>query len=50
MCSRIPEDAEIEDVDLDAEEIYLPDGRRLTEEVAEQEAEAGIAYARRHEP
>ena len=33
---RIGPDDQIEDVDLDAEEVHLPDGRRLTNEVAEQ--------------
>lgn len=29
-------DAEISDIDLDVEEVHLPDGRRLTEELADQ--------------
>lgn len=44
---RIPEDATIEDIDLDEEEVYLPDGRRLTEQVAEEEAASSLRYARR---
>lgn len=37
----------IEDVDLDAEEVWLRDGRRLTPELAEQLAREGVAEARR---
>lgn len=45
--TRIPEDASIEDIDLDQEEVYRPDGSRLTEEIAEREAREAVAYARR---
>lgn len=45
--TRIPEDATIEDIDLDEEEVHLPDGRRLTEEVARDEAESSVRYAQR---
>jgi hypothetical protein len=34
------------DVDLDAEEVYLADGRRLTEQVAEEMAERALARHR----
>jgi predicted HicB family RNase H-like nuclease len=37
----------IEDVDLDEEEIYLPDGTRLTERRAEQIAADALAEVRR---
>lgn len=44
---RIPLDATIEDVDLDKEEVYLPDGRRLTDELADKLAKEALAAARR---
>ncbi|MGA3148798.1 MAG: CopG family transcriptional regulator [Acidimicrobiales bacterium] len=34
------------DVDLDAEEVYLADGRRLTEQAAEEMAERALARHR----
>jgi len=34
------------DVDLDAEEVYLADGKRLTEQVAEEMAERALARHR----
>lgn len=37
----------IEDVDLDTEVVRLPDGRRLTNEMAEQLAERTLVEARR---
>lgn len=37
----------VEDVDLDREDVRLKDGRRLTPELAEQLARAGVAEARR---
>lgn len=40
-------DASIEDVDLEHEKVYLPDGRRLTPELAKQLARQGVAEARR---
>jgi predicted HicB family RNase H-like nuclease len=40
-------DAEIEDVDLDEEEVHLPDGTRLTEQRAEQLARRALAEVRR---
>jgi predicted HicB family RNase H-like nuclease len=40
-------EAVIEDVDLDDEEIYLRDGTRLTEQIAEQIAADTIAEIRR---
>jgi len=40
-------DSTIEDVDLDQEDVRLRDGRRLTEELAEQLAREGVAEARR---
>lgn len=39
-------DATIEDIDLDTEEVILPDGRRLTEDLAEQIASDAVAEAR----
>jgi hypothetical protein len=39
-------DTEIEDVDLDQEDIRLPDGRRLSNELAEKMARDGMAEAR----
>ena len=38
----VPADATIEDVDLDQEEVYLPDGLRLTEELAQKALAAVI--------
>lgn len=40
-------DTLIEDVDLDEEEVRLPDGRRLTNELAEEIAESALTAARR---
>jgi predicted HicB family RNase H-like nuclease len=40
-------DAVIEDVDLDEEEVRLPDGTRLTEQRAEQLARQALAEVRR---
>ncbi|MGH3712012.1 MAG: ribbon-helix-helix domain-containing protein [Micromonosporaceae bacterium] len=40
-------DATIEDVDLDKERVYLPDGSRLTEQRAEQLAQETLAVVRR---
>lgn len=37
----------IDDVDLDTEVVHLKDGRRLTNELAEQLAEEALAEARR---
>ena len=37
----------IKDVDLDEEDVRLLDGRRLTKELAEKMARAGVAEARR---
>lgn len=37
----------IEDIDLDEEDVRLADGRRLTEDLAEQLAREGVAEARR---
>lgn len=37
----------IEAVDLDREDVRLPDGRRLTNELAEKMAREGVAEARR---
>jgi hypothetical protein len=34
------------DVDLDIEEVYLPDGRRLTEQLAEDMAQRALAPRR----
>lgn len=34
------------DVDLDTEEVYLPDGRRLTEQLAEEIAQRALARHR----
>ena len=44
---RVPLDATIEDVDLEQEVVRLPDGRRLTDELAEQIAQEALAAARR---
>ncbi|WP_133767143.1 type II toxin-antitoxin system HicB family antitoxin [Amnibacterium kyonggiense] len=41
----IPRDFTVVEVDLDEEEIYLPDGRRLTEQLAD---ELGERYASPH--
>jgi predicted HicB family RNase H-like nuclease len=43
----VTEDDAIEDVDLDTEVVLLRDGRRLTNELAEQLAEETLAEARR---
>ena len=43
----VTEDDIIEDVNLDAEVVRLKDGRRLTNELAEQLAEETLAEARR---
>ncbi len=43
----VPRDASIEDVDLDVEDVRLPDGRRLTIELAEQLARQTLVGARR---
>lgn len=40
-------DTVVEDVDLDEEDVRLPDGRRLTNELAEQLAREGLKEARR---
>ena len=40
-------DTTITDVDLDEEDVRLPDGRRLTNELAEKMAREGAAEARR---
>lgn len=40
-------DTTISDVDLDAEVVRLTDGRRLTDELAEELAEQALAEARR---
>lgn len=40
-------DSTIEDVDLDQEDVRLPNGRRLTEDLAEKLAREGVAEARR---
>jgi len=40
-------DTTITDVDLDAEDVGLPDGRRLTNELAEKMVREGVAEARR---
>lgn len=39
-------DATIEDIDLDEVDVRLPDGTRLTEELAEQLAREAVAEAR----
>ncbi len=44
---RVPLDATIEDVDLEKEVVRLPDGRRLTDELAEQISREALAAARR---
>jgi hypothetical protein len=46
--SRYPvgPESSIEDVDLDQEDVRLPDGRRLTNELAERMARDGVAAAR----
>ncbi len=38
------------DVDLDKEDVRLPDGRRLTNELAEKMAREGVAEVRRRNP
>jgi predicted HicB family RNase H-like nuclease len=43
----VSDDAVISDVDLDTEVVRLKDGRRLTNELAEQLAEEALADARR---
>lgn len=43
----VSEDDTVEDVDLDTEVVRLRDGRRLTNELAEQLAEETLAEARR---
>ena len=43
----VTEDDVITDVDLDVEEVRLKDGRRLTEELAEQLSDQTLAEARR---
>lgn len=43
----VTDDDTIHDVDLDAEVVRLKDGRRLTNELAEQIAEETLAEARR---
>ena len=43
---RVTPDTPISDIDLDDEEFRLPDGRRLTEDLAEQLADEAVA--RRH--
>ncbi len=40
-------DTTITEVDLDEEDVWLPDGRRLTNELAEKMAREGVAEARR---
>ena len=40
-------DSTIADVDLDEEDVRLPDGRRLTNELAEKMAREGMSEARR---
>lgn len=46
----VSEDDVISDVDLDTEVVRLKDGRRLTNELAEQLAEETLADARRRNP
>ena len=43
---RVRPDSPVSDIDLDGEQFVLPDGRRLTEELAERIAEDVVA--RRH--
>lgn len=40
-------DATVEDIDLDQEDVRLPDGRRLTDDLAERMAREGRDEARR---
>jgi len=42
-----PGSTEISNIDLDAEEVYLPDGRRLTEELARELAGQTLEEIRR---
>ncbi len=42
-------DTTITEVDLDEEDVWLPDGRRLTNELAEKMAREGAAEARRRD-
>lgn len=46
MRYRVPGDSPVSDIDLEEEAFLLPDGRRLTDELAERLAEDVIA--RRH--
>lgn len=43
----VTKDTEIADIDLGSEEFILRDGRRLTDELADELAEQGVAEARR---